>query len=109
MDESTTPPSSSSPGETISIGPGECVLAFDVGGTDTKSALVAADGRLLGLRRTRTPRSTTDPAGAVLEHVAALADELLSTNPGHHPAAAGLSVPGLVDEAAGIARYASNL
>lgn len=31
------------------------MLAFDVGGTDTKSALVDGRGRVLGLRRTATP------------------------------------------------------
>ena len=46
------------------LGPGEAVLAFDVGGTDTKSALVDREGRVLGLRRTPTPPDarTTRPA-----------------------------------------------
>ncbi|MFH8249573.1 ROK family protein [Microbacterium sp. B2969] len=91
------------------LGPGEAVLTFDVGGTDTKSALIARDGRILGLRRTPTPRSDSDPAGVVIESVTALAATLRAHYPEEVPAAAGLSVPGLVDEAAGIARFASNL
>lgn len=35
------------------LGAGSPVLAFDVGGTDIKSALFDADGRALGLRRDR--------------------------------------------------------
>ena len=45
------------------LGPGQAVLAFDVGGTDTKSAVVDRDGRVLdfGVRRPRRAR-TTRPA-----------------------------------------------
>ncbi|RXZ68191.1 ROK family protein, partial [Agromyces albus] len=49
-----------------SLGAGDAVLAFDVGGTDTKSALVDASGTVLGLRRTPTPRDPADPAGAIV-------------------------------------------
>ncbi len=42
------------------LGAGSPVLAFDVGGTDIKSALFDADGRALGLRRTPTPTADGD-------------------------------------------------
>jgi glucokinase len=102
MDEQPTP--SSTP-----LGPGEAVLAFDVGGTDTKSAVVDRHGRVLGLRRTPTPRHRDDPAGGVVRSLATLAHEQLEQFPGVRPVAAGVSVPGLVDERAGVARFASNL
>ena len=91
------------------LGPGEAVLAFDVGGTDTKSAVVDRRGRVLGLRRTPTPRDRDDPAGAVISSLAALARDHLDQFPDVRPAAAGLSVPGLVDERAGLGIFASNL
>ena len=91
------------------LGPGEAVLAFDVGGTDTKSAVVDRSGRVLGLRRTPTPRSGDDPAGAVVGSLAALAREQRDLVPDVRPVAAGISVPGLVDESAGVGIFASNL
>jgi glucokinase len=90
------------------LGPGAVVLAFDVGGTDTKSVLVDADGRLLGLRRTPTPIDADDPAGAVVDSLPGLAAALLAGHPGIVPAAVGLSVPGLVDEQSGTGVFASN-
>ena len=92
------------------LGPGEAVLAFDVGGTDTKSALVDQHGRVRGLRRTPTPLDRTDPAGAVVRRLGALAREHLDQASDLPPVtAAGVSVPGLVDEGAGVAIFASNL
>ena len=46
--------------------PARPVLAFDVGGTDTKSALIDGDGRVLGLRRTPTPPTRERTAEAVV-------------------------------------------
>ncbi len=91
------------------LGEGDVVLAFDVGGTDTKSALVAADGRILGMRRTPTPRAGRASAAAVVDHVAALAAELTAEQPGTVPRAAGLLVPGIVDARRGVGVFASNL
>jgi glucokinase len=91
------------------LGPGEAVLAFDVGGTDTKSAVVDRHGRVLGLRRTPTPPSQNDPAGAVVRLLAAQAREHRDQFPQVQPVAAALSVPGLVDEDAGVGIFASNL
>jgi glucokinase len=97
-----------SPGSS-SLGPGEAVLAFDVGGTDTKSALIDRHGQVLGLRRTPTPQHPDDPGGAVVAQLGVLAREHLDQLPDHQPVAAAMSVPGLVDEAAGVGIFASNL
>ena len=91
------------------LGPGEAVLAFDVGGTDTKSALIDADGRVLGLRRTPTPLDGGRTAEAVVGRVAELATELLAAHQEVRPVAAGLLVPGIVDTDRGIGVFASNL
>jgi glucokinase len=101
MDEQPTPRSTP-------LGPGEAVLAFDVGGTDTKSAVIDRWGRVLGLRRTPTPRNLDDPAGALVSSLAALAREHLDRVRDVRPVAAGMSVPGIVDERAGIGIFASN-
>ena len=95
--------------EAAPLGPGAAVLAFDVGGTDMKSAIVDAEGRVVGLRRTPTPRDSGDPAGAIVAALAGLARLHRSEAPGVQPIAAGVSVPGLVDERAGVGIFASNL
>lgn len=91
------------------LGPGDVVLAFDVGGTDTKSALIDADGRVLGLRRTPTPLDGERTAEAVVGRVAELAAELQEAHPEARPVAAGLLVPGIVDTERGVGVFASNL
>jgi glucokinase len=96
------------PGSTA-LGPGEAVLAFDVGGTDTKSAVIDRHGQVLGLRRTPTPQHPDDPAGAVVTQLGVLARVHLDQAPDLRPVAAALSVPGLVDERAGVGIFASNL
>jgi glucokinase len=93
------------------LGPGAAVLAFDVGGTDIKAALVDRDGLLLGLNRTPTP--TPGPGARSAETVAArlaeLAQALRARFPGVSPVAAGVTAPGIVDEAEGIGVFSSNL
>ncbi|QAY74919.1 ROK family protein [Agromyces protaetiae] len=101
-------PASDDPRDPL-LGTGAAVLAFDVGGTDTKSAIVDESGRVLGVRRTPTPHDEADPAGAIVAHITSLAAEYREDFPDVSPVAAGLSVPGLVDEARGIGLFASNL
>ncbi|MDT0157702.1 ROK family protein [Microbacterium sp. ARD32] len=91
------------------IGAGAPVLAFDVGGTDIKSALFDASGAAVGLRRTPTPVSAADPAGALIDRLAELADELREQHPQIVPEAVGLVVPGIVDDDRGVAVFSSNL
>lgn len=91
------------------LGGGTPVLAFDVGGTDVKSALFDAEGRAIGLRRTPTPTGSGDRTPLILDHLHALARELIADHPDVVPRAAGLVVPGIVDPQAGIGVFASNL
>ncbi|MGW7449634.1 ROK family protein [Kitasatospora sp. NPDC054795] len=79
-------------------------IALDVGGTCIKGAAVAADGRLCHTERWFT-RAERGPE-AVLETVLDCAAELAGR---FRPAAAGIAVPGIVDEAAGTAVLAANL
>ncbi|MGE3193095.1 MAG: ROK family protein [Microbacteriaceae bacterium] len=91
----------------LSLGPGPAVLAFDVGGTDIKSALVDSAGSFSQVRRTPTTRGV-DAARAITASLAELASPLVAAA-ASPVAAAGVSVPGLVDEAAGIGVLSANL
>lgn len=91
------------------LGAGAPVLAFDVGGTDIKSALFDAEGVALGLRRTPTPVVEGDRTQVLLERLEVLAAELRAAYPDVIPEAVGLVVPGIVDADAGLAVFASNL
>jgi glucokinase len=91
------------------LGAGSPVLAFDVGGTDIKSALFDAEGNALGLRRTPTPTADGDRTGVLIDRLEVLAGELRAAYPAVVPQAAGLVVPGIVDADAGLGVFASNL
>lgn len=83
-------------------GPGGAVLAIDVGGTDLKVAVLDRSGRLAPTLRSATPRSTRDPGGAVVEAVARIAAGVAVD-------AIGVTIPGHVDELAGIGLRSTNL
>lgn len=86
------------------------VSALDVGGTGMKAALMGADGELLYQDRRPTPRA--DGPEATAEAVLDFALSLRTTGLeryGVEPSAAGVAVPGVLDEAEGVVRYAANL
>lgn len=94
---------------TPSLGPGDAVLAFDVGGTDIKAALVDEVGGIRDLVRVPTPIEGERTADAVVTRIVGLAQEFLADHPDVHPAAAGLLVPGQVDDVGGIGVFSENL
>ncbi|MER6073768.1 ROK family protein [Streptomyces sp. NPDC001817] len=86
------------------------VIALDVGGTGMKAALVGDDGELLHRARRATGRERGPDA--VVATILDFAAELHAYGAEHHgaaAAAAGIAVPGIVDEERGIAAYAANL
>ncbi|MER5196797.1 ROK family protein [Streptomyces sp. NPDC002755] len=86
------------------------VIALDVGGTGMKAALVGADGALL--HRARRPTGRERGPDAVVAGILDFAAELRGHGVrqfGEPAAAAGVAVPGIVDEANGLAAYAANL
>lgn len=101
----------SSPGPPPAGGPGRpAVIGVDVGGTMIKAVVVSGDGRVTGRHRIPT-RAQAGPA-AVLARLEEFAAELVrraGASGAGPPAAFGLAVPGIVDEAAGLARFAANL
>lgn len=92
-----------------SAGPGAAVLAFDVGGTDMKAALLDEHGRMLESTRVPTPLAGERTGDRVVEEVSRIAEELTARHPEAHPRAAGLLVPGHVDDARGVGVFAENL
>lgn len=92
------------------LGRGHYVLALDVGGTGMKAALIGPRHELLHEARRATDRERGPDA--VVEAILGFAADLLAYGReryGTGPAAAGVAVPGIVDEATGTAVYASNL
>ncbi|MFD9002838.1 ROK family protein [Streptomyces sp. NPDC059582] len=86
------------------------VIALDVGGTGMKAALVGAEGQLLYRARRATGRERGPDA--VVDGILDFAAELSAHGErqlGEPAAAAGVAVPGIVDETHGIAAYAANL
>lgn len=88
-----------------------CVLALDVGGTAMKGAVL---DRELTMRESRTfptpvadgPHAVVAAIGDALAVLAGLADAAGDLGPVR---AAGVAVPGVVDEAKGVAVFASNI
>ncbi|WP_069764941.1 ROK family protein [Streptomyces sp. LUP47B] len=86
------------------------VIALDVGGTGMKAALVGAGGELLHQARRSTGRERGPDA--VVDGILDFAAELRAYGTEHlgTPAlAAGVAVPGIVDEERGVAAYSANL
>nr|WP_274389123.1 ROK family protein [Streptomyces taklimakanensis] len=86
------------------------VVALDVGGTGMKAALVGADHA--PLHRARRPTGRDEGPDAVVDNVLSFVTELRETGLrryGAEPAAVGIAVPGIVDDATGTAVYSANL
>ncbi|WP_308467090.1 ROK family protein [Rathayibacter soli] len=81
------------------------VIALDVGGTAMKGAVVEHSGVPTREYRWSTPRR--DGPDAVVDAVLRAIDELVAATPS--AAAVGLVVPGVVDDAAGVAVYSENI
>lgn len=74
------------------------VVGVDVGGTDTKAVLTSDDGAVLEVRAVPTPRRVPDIVDLVRALVTGLGGDR-----------AGVVVPGIVDERAGIGVFSENL
>lgn len=93
----------------LALGDGSAVLGFDVGGTDMKAAIVDDLGGILDVLRVPTPIDGERTADAVVARIGELAQELLMSHPDVHPMAAGLLVPGHVDDERGVGVFSENL
>ncbi|GAA1955519.1 ROK family protein [Amycolatopsis minnesotensis] len=81
------------------------VAAFDVGGTSVKAALLDEDLTVVERLREPTARSGdgATTADLVVDQIARLTERMGAVS------AAGVVVPGIVDEEAGVARFSANL
>ncbi|SEF85009.1 glucokinase [Thermomonospora echinospora] len=89
--------------------PRTCVVALDVGGTRIKAGLVDVEHRVLADQVHDTGRQ--DGPEAVVERVLDVLDELAgqARDQGLTPVAAGVVLPGIVDEAAGRVVFSANI
>jgi glucokinase len=83
------------------------VVGLDVGGTMLKAVALGPDGMVLDRRR--RPTRASDGTNAVVDRMVALLKDMIGDREGAPPLAVGVVVPGVVDEEAGIARFAANL
>ncbi|MEH0824694.1 MULTISPECIES: ROK family protein [unclassified Micromonospora] len=85
------------------------VVALDVGGTGMKCALVRPDGAVVHAER--HPTGAERGPAAVVDTILDVAEGLAgkARADGLTPVACGIGVPGLVDEAAGVAVWSSNI
>ena len=91
------------------LGPGPAVLAVDVGGTDTKAALIDDGGTVREVLRRPTPRDAARPAERVVDEVVRAVAELRGRHPDVEPEGLGLVVPGIVDDERGVGVRSENL
>jgi glucokinase len=91
------------------VGPADVVVALDVGGTGMKCALVRPDGTVV--RAERHPTDAGRGPGAVVASILDVAEGLAdkARADGLAPVALGVAVPGVVDEAAGVAVWSANV
>ncbi|WP_431727906.1 ROK family protein [Verrucosispora sp. TAA-831] len=85
------------------------VVALDVGGTGMKCALIRPDGAVVHAER--HPTEADRGAEAVVDTILAVAEGLAdkARADGLAPAALGIVVPGVVDEARGVAVWSANV
>jgi len=81
------------------------MLGVDLGGTDIKSALIDSEGTPSHSKSTPTPKD--DPSGEA--SIAKLAEIINDYQSQHELLGVGLTVPGLVDASAGIAKFSGTL
>ncbi|MHA7270455.1 ROK family protein [Arthrobacter sp. HLT1-20] len=108
--ESETLPTIAAPCEPMP----DAVLAFDVGGTDMKVGVVLGDLSLgdvevRDLQRHPTPLDGARSGESVCARIVELTAEYRASHPQLVIGAVGVTVPGIVDEDAGIGIYSSNL
>ena len=87
-------------------------VALDVGGTSMKGALVDQDAQVVRPTGVRHPRGSGSRRGRwtrSARRLQTLAGRAVRGRPGRAPMAAGLAVPGIVDEARGVAVRAANI
>lgn len=107
-DQPGTPPLASVQGRE------DVVLAFDIGGTDMKVGLVRGDAaagevEVLDVQRHPTPLDGARSGDSVCARIVQLTADYRAAHPELLISAVGVTVPGIVDEEAGVGVYSANL
>lgn len=100
---------SAHPAAEVSLEDGAAVLAFDVGGTDIKAAVVDESGAVSPVLRVPTPEAGPGSGDRVIAEVTRLATRLREGRPDLDVVATGLVVPGIVDDVTGVGIFSENL
>ncbi|WP_082634361.1 ROK family protein [Arthrobacter alpinus] len=92
----------------------DAVLAFDIGGTDMKSGIIlgditSGDIEVMDVARNPTPLDGARSGETVCARIVELTAVYRAAHPELNFSAVGVTVPGIVDETAGIGVYSSNL
>ncbi len=92
----------------------DVVLAFDIGGTDMKVGIVRGAAGLDGVevhdvQRHPTPLDGARSAEIICARIVELTAHYREQHPELHISAVGVTVPGIVDEEAGVGVYSANL
>jgi glucokinase len=87
----------------------DVAIAMDIGGTGIKCALIDREFQTVHTERhaTGAERGPDAVVETILTVAAGLADTARAA--GHHPIAAGLAAPGVIDEANGVAVWSANV
>lgn len=89
-----------------SLGSGAPVLAIDIGGTDIKYGLADPGGAFI--HSGSIPTAANHP-GTMIDRLSALVEDARISHPQQQPAALGVNVPGIVEEATGVVVTSANL
>lgn len=108
---STTAPVRTGPGRfpQLELRAGRPVVAVDVGGTLTKTALVDGDGEVRAVRSEPTALGSAEALVDQLARAVAEAGAESAAEGAAGPSAVGVHVPGLVDDTRGVVLLAENL
>ena len=95
-------------------GSNDVVLAFDIGGTDMKAGIIVGDlaqgeVQVRDVQRHRTPLDGARSGESVCARIVELTGIYRGAHPELNISAVGVTVPGIVDEEAGVGVYSANL
>ncbi|WP_442543813.1 ROK family protein [Arthrobacter sp. KN11-1C] len=94
----------------VNLGPANgTVVAFDVGGTAVKAALIHPDGKMSPVRRIPTPVAGKDTPALLVDLIERTIHDFSQELAGSDRCAAAVVVPGIVDEEEGTGVLAHNL
>ncbi len=90
-----------------SIQNGQCVVGVDLGGTNVRACVYNQDGSPVGTKVSEPSHAQSGSAG-IFRAIADAVTRAINSAPGYSPAKVGMAIPGIVDNLAGVIRWAPN-